>query len=401
MAGQGRLGDKANASADAHGCPGCPHPVTGPGISGSPNVFVNKRPALRMSDRGIHAACCAGNTWVAQVGSATVFINGKAAHRVGDATFHCGGMGKLIEGSDNVLVGDGGGAGAGAPPLPSLRAFDLPKVAMPGRPFVMRLGPLAIHAPSFGFPGLPPPISPAMATRIAHAPGVASAIVWTIDGKPCPERGRSVSVTFGREHAGRHIPITARLGKSSIETLVAVPKLTIAGPEIVEVKEQIELVAQVTPHVAGKYAWYDARGKRIGEGQKLKFTGEKRSKERGDQPVECRFSPKDGASTLSEKHPITVEKIPRLTLPINISLGSLAETVRWLRDNPIEVSIDNVIAGSHAMVESAGRIVVSFGIKEGEHEVVVSSGAANWAAGRQRIRLVHFSNKIKVTPKDD
>jgi uncharacterized Zn-binding protein involved in type VI secretion len=39
------------------------------------------------------------------MGSSTVFINGKAAHRMGDQDKHCGGMGQMIEGSTNVIVG--------------------------------------------------------------------------------------------------------------------------------------------------------------------------------------------------------------------------------------------------------------------------------------------------------
>jgi uncharacterized Zn-binding protein involved in type VI secretion len=105
MSAQGRLGDKANVALCAHGCPACPHPATGPAIAGSPNVQVNSRPALRVDDAGIHAACCGPNQWRALQGSATVFINGKAAHRVGDATQHCGGRGQLVEGSPNVMVG--------------------------------------------------------------------------------------------------------------------------------------------------------------------------------------------------------------------------------------------------------------------------------------------------------
>ena len=94
---------------DIHGCPACPHPAIGPAIQGSPNVNVNKRPALRVDDSGIHAACCGANTWTATKGSETVFINGKVAHRMGDQNRHCGGMGQLVEGSPNVIVGDSGG----------------------------------------------------------------------------------------------------------------------------------------------------------------------------------------------------------------------------------------------------------------------------------------------------
>lgn len=114
MPGQGRLGDKANVPLDSHGCPACPHPAAGPAIQGSPDVNVNGRPALRVDDPGIHAACCGSNTWTATKGSTTVFVNGKAAHRMGDQNRHCGGMGQLVEGSPNVVVGEISNADGGS-----------------------------------------------------------------------------------------------------------------------------------------------------------------------------------------------------------------------------------------------------------------------------------------------
>jgi len=108
MPGQGRLGDKASVPLDVHGCPACPHPAVGPAIQGSPDVNVNRRPALRVDDPGIHAACCGPNTWTAN-------RNGRAAHRMGDQTRHCGGLGRLIEGSPNVIVGESSSAGVGRP----------------------------------------------------------------------------------------------------------------------------------------------------------------------------------------------------------------------------------------------------------------------------------------------
>ncbi|MBN1843969.1 MAG: PAAR domain-containing protein [Deltaproteobacteria bacterium] len=105
MPPQGRLGDKSQAAADAHGCVACPHPVIGPAVQGSPDVLVNFRPALRVDDIGIHAPCCGPNMWKAAKGSSTVLINNKPAHRMGDDDQHCGGMGKLIEGSTDVIVG--------------------------------------------------------------------------------------------------------------------------------------------------------------------------------------------------------------------------------------------------------------------------------------------------------
>lgn len=128
MPPQGRLGDKAQAPIDVHGCPACPHPTIGPAVSGSPTVAVNKRAALRVGDTGVHAACCGPNTWTAQRGCQTVMIDGRAAFRLGDASRHCGGIGQLVEGSPNVSVGEStpspgvssrgggnGGARSGAP----------------------------------------------------------------------------------------------------------------------------------------------------------------------------------------------------------------------------------------------------------------------------------------------
>ena len=105
MPAQTRLGDKSQVPADAHGCPACPHPAVGPAIIGSPDVNVNKLPAIRVDDTGIHMACCGPNTWTAAAGSGTVMINNKAAHRLGDQDTHCGGSGQLIEGSNNVITG--------------------------------------------------------------------------------------------------------------------------------------------------------------------------------------------------------------------------------------------------------------------------------------------------------
>jgi len=105
MPPQGRLGDKSQAEADAHGCPACPHPVFGPAIQGSPTVLVNNMPALRVGDPGTHAPCCGPNTWTAAAGSGTVLINNMPAHRMGDQDAHCGGVGKLIEGSPDVITG--------------------------------------------------------------------------------------------------------------------------------------------------------------------------------------------------------------------------------------------------------------------------------------------------------
>ena len=105
MPAAARVGDNANNPADSHGKRCCPHNVTGPATSGSPNVFTNGRSALRIGDPGVHSSCCGPNTWNCSGGSGSVFINGKPAVRKGDSTSHCGGGGHMIQGSGDVFIG--------------------------------------------------------------------------------------------------------------------------------------------------------------------------------------------------------------------------------------------------------------------------------------------------------
>jgi uncharacterized Zn-binding protein involved in type VI secretion len=110
MPGQARIGDRA-LGIDGHRCNACPHVVSGPATQGSADVIVNGKPAVRKGDGGVHSACCGSNTWTAQGSSPTVTINGKQAFRQIDQTDHCGGKGKLIQASGNVIVGNSQASG--------------------------------------------------------------------------------------------------------------------------------------------------------------------------------------------------------------------------------------------------------------------------------------------------
>jgi uncharacterized Zn-binding protein involved in type VI secretion len=101
-----KVGDDAFCSSDGHGKKCCSHAVQGPAVQGSPDVLINTMQALRIGDPGIHSACCGSNTWKAAEGASTVLINGLRAVRIGDKSSHCGGSGKLIEGSPNVFIDD-------------------------------------------------------------------------------------------------------------------------------------------------------------------------------------------------------------------------------------------------------------------------------------------------------
>ena len=69
--------------------------------------MVNNLPAVRVTDQGVHAACCGPNIWMAMEGADTVLINNLPAHRMFDEDMHCGGVGFMVEGSPDVFVGDG------------------------------------------------------------------------------------------------------------------------------------------------------------------------------------------------------------------------------------------------------------------------------------------------------
>ncbi len=115
MGGICTLGDLAKTTAPHdHNCPACPHMCQGPAISASGDVRVGGRPALRVGDAGIHAACCGPNTWVVQEGSGQVFINGAPAVRKGDKTRHCGfALGTMQTASANVADGSAAAAALG------------------------------------------------------------------------------------------------------------------------------------------------------------------------------------------------------------------------------------------------------------------------------------------------
>jgi len=89
-----RLGDECTG----HGC--FPSRVND---QGSPNVFINGKPAHRQGDHWVTHCCaipCHDST--ASGGSSSVFVNGKPKVRIGDEVA-CGSA--AAQGSPNVFVG--------------------------------------------------------------------------------------------------------------------------------------------------------------------------------------------------------------------------------------------------------------------------------------------------------
>lgn len=72
--------------------------------SGSPDVFINGRAAGRVGDAYAVHGCDVHPSHAGHIfsGSSSVFINGKSAGRVGDSV-SCGGS--VAEGSPNVFIG--------------------------------------------------------------------------------------------------------------------------------------------------------------------------------------------------------------------------------------------------------------------------------------------------------
>lgn len=91
-----RLTDVSRVSADAHGCPACPHPCVGPIITGNPSgVTLAGLPVATVGDTGIHSACCGPNMSVITTGDTRVLINGKPAAWRHSVVTHCGGIGYM------------------------------------------------------------------------------------------------------------------------------------------------------------------------------------------------------------------------------------------------------------------------------------------------------------------
>jgi len=105
-----RKGDKCTGHGDAkpRAC-----------VQGSPDVFINGKPAHRQGDMwGMHKS----HTSKLARGSSSVFVNGKGQARVGDPVL-CGS--RCAQGSPNVFVGDAGGTGGGAAPAATMSTADL------------------------------------------------------------------------------------------------------------------------------------------------------------------------------------------------------------------------------------------------------------------------------------
>lgn len=87
----------------AHSCHFPPTLATG----GSPDVYVNERPLMRVGDAYVPHGCPAcpkpSHQRKLAVGSGSVFVNGRPAGRIGDA-IDCGGQAQT--GSNNVFIGD-------------------------------------------------------------------------------------------------------------------------------------------------------------------------------------------------------------------------------------------------------------------------------------------------------
>lgn len=101
------MGSKAKQPAARLGDLGSPHgsyPPT-PILGGSPDVFINGRPAARQGDPLVAHAAPKRPPHPRQIaeGASSVLINGRPAARVSDA-IDCGG--KLSSGSTTVLIGD-------------------------------------------------------------------------------------------------------------------------------------------------------------------------------------------------------------------------------------------------------------------------------------------------------
>lgn len=99
-----REGDSTTGTCNV-GAPCCPHGRSGI-CYGDTNVFINGKMAIKTGDTG-NTYCPHGGTFITDMGSSTVNVNGKPLNLIGDSTpcQVCGISGTIISGSDNVFAG--------------------------------------------------------------------------------------------------------------------------------------------------------------------------------------------------------------------------------------------------------------------------------------------------------
>ena len=98
-----RVGD-THKGICSHGASCCPHNVSGPIVSGSPNVIANGSPVARLGDAVTHDCPHCGTGEISSA-SETVKANGIGVARIGDSVVYPGGGGTIVSGSPDVFAG--------------------------------------------------------------------------------------------------------------------------------------------------------------------------------------------------------------------------------------------------------------------------------------------------------
>jgi uncharacterized Zn-binding protein involved in type VI secretion len=124
MKAAGRTGDHSS----------CGPSGSGPAVTGSSNILINGRGALRVGDIGVTPSCCESRQWSAEGGAPSVLFNGRRAHRRGDGVAHEA-VGRLIFGSSNVVIGDYARASSPRRPGIHLRLRWPDGTPLPDRPY--------------------------------------------------------------------------------------------------------------------------------------------------------------------------------------------------------------------------------------------------------------------------
>lgn len=106
MPGVCRVGDLCTGTCDI-GAIDCPHNYSGGTCNnGSPSVFINNKAAVRVGDTGA-TNCPHGGSFSSVAGSSSVYINGEKAVRIGDGITCsvCSHSGTHSTGSGTVFIG--------------------------------------------------------------------------------------------------------------------------------------------------------------------------------------------------------------------------------------------------------------------------------------------------------
>jgi hypothetical protein len=225
---------------------------------------------------------------------------------------------------------------------PAVRSIEAPPEVDPDETFQARV--TAWDARAYDQPRIQTQFIERQPERIPA--GERAKTQWERDGQGIPPRGETISTKVGKEYLGKYFTLEAyyrekprprqtmridvgktssRLTRSRLQrsyatgatAQVAVPRLVVEGPDLVEIGSSVAVIGRIEPSIQGTYAWTLAAGEgRVQpgalEGASVDVQGLKESQAEKDVTLQCTFTSKATGKKYKGEHKLTVAGPPVL-----------------------------------------------------------------------------------------